>query len=211
MYANTLPGATQDVLAVLGASHIFDNAYLAGGSALALRLGHRISYDFDFFIQKSILAQDVAAQLATIGNFTISLLEPPHTVLGIFNEVKLSLFRYTYPLIGKTDEFKGVHVASVADIAAMKLTAISGRATTRDYVDLYVITRTYPMEQLFTWYDQKFGKLGNNLYVLIRALGFMEDVNVDNMPQMLTPVSWLDVKSFFISESVRLGKKYLEG
>lgn len=210
MHATTLSQHALDTLVLLGSSGVLGDAYLAGGSALALQLGHRKSYDFDFFTPEQLLAKDFAAELARVGTFTVTLLEPPHTVLGVFNDIKLSMFRYGYPLIDKTVPFQHVQLASIADIAAMKLTAISGRATKRDYVDLYTIATKYPIDQMFVWYEQKFGNLGNNLYVLIKALGYFDDAESDEMPLLTAPLSWEDVKQFFLSESLRLGKKYLE-
>jgi hypothetical protein len=210
MHAATLSAHALTQLGVLGTSGIVRNAYLARGSALALHLGHRKSYDFDFFTPQALLASDLSAQLARVGAFTVTLLEPPHTLLGEFNGVKFSMFRYTYPLLAPLVPYENVMLASVPDIAAMKLTAISGRATKRDYVDLFMIGRQTPLDQMFQWYEKKFGDLGNNLYMLIKALGYLDDAEADDMPQMITPVSWEEVKNYFISESVRLGKKYLE-
>ena len=210
MHAGTLLQSTQEALAILGRSHILDTSYLAGGSALALHLGHRKSFDFDFFYPGMLFAKDFERQLGSVGAFETILLEPPHTILGVFNNVKFSLFRYAYPMIGKFTTYQNIRVASVADIAAMKLTAISGRATKRDYVDIYVISQKYRFEELFDFYEKKFGDFGNNRYVTIRALGYFEDAESDTMPDMINSISWEEVKTFLSNESIRLAKKYLE-
>lgn len=210
MHAGTLSVAAQNALAVLGKSGIFNRAYLAGGSALALHLGHRKSYDFDFFTRENIRVEDVATQLKKLGSFKTTLLETPHTLLGEFREVKLSLFRYDYPLIDTLIQFKDIALASIKDIATMKLSSITGRATKRDYVDLFVLAQIYTLDDQFTWHEKKFGILGNNRYAIIKALGYFEDAETDTMPQMLRPVSWEEVKRFFTNESMRLAKKYLE-
>lgn len=209
MHAGTLSKSAQAALAVLGSSGILKKAYLAGGSALALQLGHRRSYDFDFYTRDKILAEQVVAELAELGDFKTTLLEPPHTILGLFNGVKFSLFRYDYPLIGQTEKLRDIEIASVLDIAAMKLSAITGRATKRDYVDLYFITKKHQFDTILTWYDKKFGNLGNNIYSIIKAIGYFDDAETDKMPIMLSPVSWSEVKAFFASESIRLAHKYL--
>lgn len=210
MHAGTLLQSAQTALAILGNSGILKNAYLAGESALALHLGHRRSYDFDFFSGNSIRAELVEKQLSEIGQFTDAQLIPPHTILGKFNGVKFSLFQYPYPMIKPYTRFGNISLASVADIAAMKLSSVSGRATKRDYVDLYIISQRYSLEQILLWYEQKFGLLSNNKYVIFRALGFFEDAESDEMPEMLVPAEWKEVKEFLISESLRLGKNYLE-
>lgn len=210
MHAGTLSDTAQAALAKLGKSGIVKDVYLAGGSALALHLGHRKSYDFDFYTRLTLLVEDIAPQLAKIGSFKTTLLESPHTLLGEFEEVKISLFRYDYPLIDTVTIFKNITVAGVKDIAAMMLSAVTGRATKRDYVDLYILAKQFPLEKQFNWYRKKFGKLGNNLYAIIKALSYYEDAEVDEMPHMIKKVTWDEVKRFFTNESMRLAKKYLE-
>lgn len=210
MHEGTLSQHAQAALATLSASSVVSRWYLAGGTALALQLGHRLSYDLDFYVQDAVLASDVAAEISKLGRFKTTLLEPPHTLIGEFNEVKFSLFRYTYPLLRPFAFFSGIAIASPEDIMTMKLTAICSRATKRDYVDLYVLVQKgYSFDQALTWYTQKFGQLGNNLYVIITALKYFEDAEADDMPKMLVSLSWEEVKKFLASESLRLGKKYL--
>ena len=209
MHAGTLSESAQTALAVLGKSKILSKCYLAGGSALALCLGHRKSFDFDFYTRSNFSAENIAVALSKIGKFETTLLEPPHTLLGIFNGVRFSLFLYDYPLIGITTNYQTVTVAGLQDIAAMKLSAIAGRATKRDYVDIYVISQSISLEQQLEWYHKKFYKLGNNPYVIIKALGYFEDAEDDNMPIMITKISWEEIKKFLSSESQRLARKFI--
>ncbi len=209
MHAGTLSESAQTALAVLGKSRILSKCYLAGGSALALRLGHRKSFDFDFYTRSNFSAENIAVELSKIGKFETSLLEPPHTLLGIFNGVKFSLFLYDYPLIGETTNYQTVTVAGLEDIAAMKLSAISGRATKRDYVDIFVVSKSASLEQQLEWYHKKFGDLGNNPYVTIKALGYFEDAEDDDMPLMIAKISWEEVKKFLSLESQRLARKFI--
>ena len=209
MHAGTLSESAQTALAVLGKSKILSKCYLAGGSALALCLGHRKSFDFDFYTRSNFSAENIAVALSKIGKFETTLLEPPHTLLGIFNGVRFSLFLYDYPLIGITTNYQTVTVAGLQDIAAMKLSAIAGRATKRDYVDIYVISQSISLEQQLEWYHKKFYKLGNNPYVIIKALGYFEDAEDDNMPIMITKISWEEVKKILSLESQRLARKFI--
>ncbi|OGG21172.1 hypothetical protein A3B48_03300 [Candidatus Gottesmanbacteria bacterium RIFCSPLOWO2_01_FULL_40_10] len=117
-------------MAKLGKSNIFTESYLAGGSALALHLGHRISVDLDFYTRKNVSVEDIPFQINRFGKFSVTILEPPHTVAGEFESIKLSLFRYDYPMIGKFSIFKNVKIASIEDIAAMS-SGIRGQMITR--------------------------------------------------------------------------------
>jgi len=209
MHERTLSDNAQNALARLGKSEILKDCYLAGGSALALHLGHRKSFDFDFYTRKKLLVDEIAAELHRIGDFTTTLLEPPHTLLGDFQNVKFSLFRYDYPLIKSLIRFKNISLASKEDIGAMKLSAITGRATKRDYIDLYFLSRLYPLDKLLDFYIKKYGDLGNNIYSIIKALGFFEDAETDQMPRMIKEVSWEKVKEYFRDQTRLLAKKYL--
>lgn len=209
MHAGTLSLHAQNVLAQLGDSGVVSQMYLVGGTALALQLGHRISQDFDFCVKGNLLAENIARDLRGVGKFSVDLLEPPHNLLGTFEKVKVSVFRYDYEMLEPFVYYKHVALASIKDIAAMKLTALCGRATKRDYVDVYVLCQQYAFEELFSWYDKKYGVLGNNVYTLIKALGYFEDAQGDEMPEMLVPLQWEQVKSFLLAELLRLGKKFL--
>lgn len=209
MHAGTLSQHAQDALGILGQSGILAKSYLAGGTALALHLGHRMSQDFDFYTSAAYSIETIAADLVKLGKFKPTDIFPPHTLLGTFQDVKFSIFRYDYPLIDQSEQFQQITIAGIKDIAAMKLTAICGRATKRDYIDLFVLQKQFSFETMLSWYEQKFGPLGNNLYVIIKALGFFEDAEDDSMPQMLISISWDEVKQFFAKESLRLGKALL--
>lgn len=209
MFAETLSGSAQDSLALLGESGLLKGTYLAGGSALALHLGHRYSLDFDFFTRKSFNAKNLASQLAKIGKFKMTTLRQD-TLLGNFNTTKFSLFYLEYPLIKKTKLFSKVSLADSADIAAMKVAAIVDRGTKRDFIDLYYLVKEkYSFEKIFDFYDQKYQKLSENIYSILKALRYFQDAEESQMPQMIKKVSWRKVKKFFEKEVIRLARKSL--
>lgn len=114
-------------------------AYLAGGAALALQLGHRRSRDFDWFTKETLPPENVASDLKATG-LSLSIRENTvGTLHADVGGVEYSLFRYRYDLIAPLVNFEGCNLASLADICAMKLAAIHQRAVKRDYVDLYMI------------------------------------------------------------------------
>jgi len=210
MFKTVLSQNAQDALAILGRSGILKNAYLAGGSALALQFGHRISVDFDFFTQKRFNPANLGRKLTAIGDFKKEVAKGI-TLIGTFNDVKFSCFTYDYPLIGHTTEFLSVALAHPHDIAAMKLSAICDRATKRDYVDLFVLHQQgISIESGLRLYGEKYHVLEENMFTLLKALSYFDEAETTDMPKMLIPVSWDAVKRFFISESMRLAKKYLE-
>lgn len=209
MFESVLSPNAQAALAVLGQSGLLKNAYLAGGTSLALRLGHRISIDFDFFSPTKFDPIMLANSLKKVGQFDIDT-AAGITLVGQFNNVKFSYFQYDYPLLNPTDNYQGVSLASVEDVVAMKLVAISDRNTKKDFIDLYTICHQgMTLETMFGLYDKKYQVLEENKYTLMKSMTYFEEADMDNMPEMLINISWNEVKDFFVSESLRLGKIYL--
>ena len=124
MFANTLPQSAHEDLAAIGKSGILKDAYLAGGTALALQLGHRMSVDFDFFTPASFDTIQVVQQLAKLSaGFTLER-TAPGTILGFVGRTKFSLFEYQYPLLEALVPYDSIFLASPVDISAMKLALI---------------------------------------------------------------------------------------
>lgn len=210
MFGTVLPGHAQEALAVLGKSGLVDAAYLAGGTALALYFGHRESIDFDFFTEKSFHPIKLSKQLSEIGSFTETLAKGI-SLIGEFNGVKMSYFQYDYPLIEKTVAYQGVSLAHIHDIAAMKLVAICDRSTKKDYIDLFTLAHNgVSFERMFEFYEKKYQAFETNVFGIIKSLTYFDDAEDENMPRMFAKTSWDEVKTFLLSESLRLGKKYLE-
>ena len=122
---------------------------------------------------------------------------------------KLSFFKYPYPLLFKPLPFKGVNIAHVFDIACMKIVAISERGTKRDFIDLYFICKTNPLDEMFELFRKKYQLVKYNIIHILKSLVYFEDAENDPEPQMIEKVDWEEVKNFFEKEAVRLGKKYL--
>lgn len=209
MFADVLSDDAKSALAVLGKSGIVSDAYLAGGSALALQYGHRRSEDLDFFSQKSFDPRMMSTALSKLGQFIATFAEGI-SLIGEFQRVKYSYFQYTYPLLYPTITFLGVSLADPRDIAAMKIAAVMDRGTKRDFVDLYMLYRNgISFREMFALYDKKYGALDNNIYSILRSLEYFDDAEKGNMPEMLIPLSWDEVKQFFIAESMRLARRIL--
>ena len=207
MFRATLSDHAQKTLALLGKSGLTDKAYLAGGSALALYFGHRYSIDFDFFTLEQFEPKKLAEKFKKIGNFKQTVAKGI-SLAGEFNEIKLSYFQYDYPLIGKLKKFRDVNIASIEDIAAMKIVAITDRGIKRDFVDLFEIIRQgSDLDKIFKYYDNKYKAFKENQYSIIRSLQYFDDAEETEMPKMIKPIVWDEVKEFFIKETIRLAKK----
>ncbi|MFA7301376.1 MAG: nucleotidyl transferase AbiEii/AbiGii toxin family protein [Candidatus Shapirobacteria bacterium] len=188
---------------------MLNDAYLAGGTSLALRLGHRISVDFDLFSPIKFDPIKLSQSLKKIGKFEVNT-ATGITLIGTFNDVKFSYFGYDYPMLNPCDKYQNVQIASIDDVVAMKLVAISDRNTKKDFIDLYTICHQgVTIEKMFELYDKKYHVLTENKYTLLKSMTYFEEADNDVMPEMLAKISWNEVKKFFISESFRLSKEHL--
>jgi hypothetical protein len=89
MSVEAIPERTQRNLALLAKAGVLQPFYLAGGTAAALYLGHRLSIDLDFFGPDPLAADDLTARLAGLGSFRRDYVATD-TLLGEFEEVKIS-------------------------------------------------------------------------------------------------------------------------
>src|SRR3989344_7889562 len=111
MFEEVLPKKAKSALAILGESGLMKGAYLAGGTALALQIGHRISVDLDFFTEQEFNETELSAKLSSLPGF-VQDGTSKWTVWGIIGETKFSIFHYKYPLLERTTLFEGIQLAS---------------------------------------------------------------------------------------------------
>jgi len=210
MFTKTLSGNTKKALALLGKSHILDEAYLAGGTACALQLGHRISIDLDFFITKEFDTKRFINLLKKIGKFDVDQ-ESWGTVLGIFEEVKFSIFVYKYPVLFAYKSIFNIKVLDLRDIAAMKIDSIATRGSKRDFIDLYFICQKgITLEKALRFYERKYKTLASNIIHIQKALVYFVDAEIEEMPKMIKKAEWLVVKEFFEKEVKEIANKLIK-
>jgi len=204
MYEKTLIKGAKENLALLGRSGILKDAYLAGGTALALQSGHRISVDLDFFTTEEFVPKVFSADLAKLGSFDEEQADKG-TVSGKFKGIRFSLFIYKYPLIFPPLKYLSLNIADIRDIAAMKIDAVATRGAKRDFIDLYFICKSnYGLTELFRFYNEKYGGLASNIIHIQKSLIFFNDAEPDEMPRMLKKVKWEEIKKYFEGEIKKL-------
>jgi len=199
MFEQALTKRAKENLALLGRSSILGDAYLAGGTAVAMQLGHRISVDFDFFTTKDFVPKIFSARLSRLGRFDEEQASKG-TILGKFEEIKFSLFVYKYSLLFPLLKYRSLNIADIRDIAAMKIDAIATRGLKRDFIDLYFICKFgYRLPEILNFYDKKYKNLASNFIHIQKSLVFFDDAEPDEIPIMIKPVKWGDVKKYFKS------------
>ena len=154
-----------------------DEFYLAGGTALALQIGHRESVDFDFFSPHQFDTEVMMKRLSALFGeklFTVTQVEKNTLSIILKAEIKISFMAYEYELINSLIITEYINIASVPDIACMKLSAIMQRSALKDYVDLYEIMRVYSLEQLLSYAKKKYPTIDST--VILKSLSYLDDI-----------------------------------
>jgi hypothetical protein len=155
------------------------DTYLAGGTAVALYLGHRISIDIDLFTEKEFYSGPIILSLKERHVIEVVSATEKDTFVANINKVRLSLFRYPYSLLEPTNynpDLK-IHIASPLDIAVMKVVAIVQRGTAKDFVDLRAIISVYELslQFLISQIHKKYGVSEEYSYQINKSLVFFDD------------------------------------
>lgn len=177
-----------------------DKFYLAGGTALALQLGHRKSQDFDFFTGEKFNEQRLQLQLNDVlaGRPLKVLQQEWQTVEMLAGNIKISFFYLPYPLLQPTVNDENLRLASVVDIGCMKLNAITSRSVSKDFVDLYYICQQVALPLLLKNAGQQMPALNEN--VVLKSLVYFDELQIE--PLEFLPgkeISIEKIKKFFIS------------
>lgn len=207
MFTNGISPATARCLETLKKTALTSNYYLAGGTVAALYLGHRISYDLDFFSNSPMEPIQIAQELGQLGKLQTEQ-NDSGTFLGTLDDVKISFFRYLYPMIEPEQSFEGVRIASLMDIGCMKLEAISSRGIMRDFVDMYLIAQKLGLENVLTSARIKFANTDYSETHFLRSLAYFDDADTANPPTMMIDWDWNEIKRYFESEVKRLSSKW---
>ena len=166
---------------------------LVGGTALALQRGHRISVDLDIF-GKWDYSEDLRGKFSSTGKVEKESGTPDGKMAFFYIDgVKVDCVSYEmYEWLEPPVETDGVRLAGVKDIAAMKVNAITNRGTRKDFVDMACLLDDYSIEDIFTWYRQKYPEA--NPALAMRSMSYFVDAETMPMPKMLIPFDWEEAK-----------------
>jgi hypothetical protein len=180
--------------------------YLAGGTALALQLGHRTSLDFDFYTGEKVDWKKLYEQIVAVGGQNI--VNNEGTLHGEINSVSVSGFYYPYPLISELVDFETLKLASVEDIAAMKVIAVIQRARQRDFFDMYFLLKLLGLDKVLQAVYKKYPWYEENNQIIFKALTYFEEAENDDDLSRVNIIdksaTWEQVKSYLRSEVVRV-------
>ncbi len=203
-HPKALSTVQERVLRKLGPIMMQWHFYLGGGTMLAIYLSHRHSVDLDWFTGEGIadpmrLAQDIRDKGIPL---TTSQVERG-TLHGTTSGVRVSFLEYRYPLLKPLVSWPqfSCQMASMEDLACMKLSALAQRGSKKDFVDIYTLgLRHIPLKEMVRLYQQKYSvkDIGHVLY----GLTYFDDADRERMPRMFWDLDWRTVKKT-IQEWVR--------
>ena len=195
-HPEALRSRQREVLHNLGPAASRRGFYLAGGTAIALHLGHRHSVDFDWFRQPVLEEPlELARELQDEGIPFVTGWTRRSTLYGTVRGVRVSFFQFRYRLLSPLVFWPeaGCHLAAFEDLACMKLSAISQRGSRKDFVDLFTLGRHgFSLQQMLGWYQEKFEV--DDIAHLLYALVYFDDADAEPKPSMIWKVSWREVK-----------------
>ncbi|MEO6637234.1 MAG: nucleotidyl transferase AbiEii/AbiGii toxin family protein [Ginsengibacter sp.] len=189
-----------DLLRKISDSPLFSEYRLVGGTALALQFGHRISIDLDFFGTQPISGIDMIEALSMFGTVQQTV-KSPRVQSFFVNTIKVDVVHYPYEWIDFPVKNK-IRIASIKDIAAMKLAAITNRGTKKDFVDLYLLLEHITLIEMMDLYSRKFPQSAD--FFVLRSLTYFEDADQNTDPEMLVPYNWNTIKETIIEEVSRI-------
>ena len=188
----TVEPHTLELLKKLSEKDFLAGARLVGGTALALQYGHRMSVDLDFF-GKISNEDDISLreQLKDIGRLSV-VKESKNINVFLLDGVKVDFVNYPYPWIDEAVQEGVIRLASPQDIAAMKINAIEGRGSKKDFIDLYFLLQRYSMEDILGFYARKYPEY--SLFRALMSLTYFDDAEHQFMPKMFSDVTWENIK-----------------
>lgn len=183
LHKNTIQPGTLELLIKLQSDEILNNFSLAGGTSLALQIGHRQSVDLDLFttddFDVNFLLEFLEANYNFHSDFTAN-----NTLKGFIDSVKVDFISHKYPLVNNIRNIESIKLYSIEDIAAMKLNVIAGNGTrSKDFIDLYFLLKEYSVQQLLNFYSAKY-KTRNTFHV-VKSMVYFDDISLQDWPVMV--------------------------
>lgn len=179
----------------------FPEFYLAGGTALALQIGHRISVDFDFFSEKEIPSELLPKIKKIFRDSKVEVVVDHSEQLTVsITGINLTFAKYPFPPIFRLKKYKGIKMLSVSEIAATKSYSLGRRATLKDYVDLYYLLKEkyLTLQKLINITKKKYKEFDPRLF--LEQLIFLEDVEDIEIQFLKKRVSKKEIEKFFQSQ-----------
>ncbi len=208
----TITPQLHEILSAVGQASFSNRFYLAGGTALALILGHRRSVDLDFFSERDEVMERNRREITRyLAKDTSQIIENTYGNLVLeINNTRVGFFGYGYPLIKSGIELEGINIASLEDIGLMKLDAIIRRGARKDFYELFFISQVFSIDDLLELGKIKYPMVRDFAMMALEHLVLFDSADRDYQPDLLVDQPWDAVKQYFLPQASILAKKWFE-
>jgi len=164
---------------------VFKDYFLVGGTALALQIGHRKSFDIDLFTQNELKIPEITKYLTKYHGNKYQILNTQNTIYQVMiDQIKVDFVFHPFKLVESVFHDKQIKFLGLKDIAAMKLHAIeiSGNRA-KDFIDIFYLLKEMSLKDMFKYYQIKYST--KNIFNAKRSLGFFDDVPKEGWQEIL--------------------------
>ncbi|MBN2275817.1 MAG: nucleotidyl transferase AbiEii/AbiGii toxin family protein [Bacteroidales bacterium] len=195
LHQKTVDESTIRLIKALQAKEYLKDFVLVGGTALSLFYDTRISLDIDLFSQKGFNTDSLLKKLEQDFQFELDYMED-NTLKGSVNNIKVDILTHQYNMIEEPVCIDGIHIASVKDICAMKINAISLDGTrVKDFIDIYFLLDKFSVDAMLGFFEKKY--LLQNSFHALKSLTYFDDVDLNDWPEIVKEknLQWKEVKN----------------
>jgi hypothetical protein len=187
---DAVPEPVVELLGQLGCHKALEQFALGGGTSLALRFGHRLSVDLDYFTTSEFQPQEL---FETLGLEAATILSVSKNTLSLdAGGVKMDLLRHGYAEIAPVDRIGGHRLVSLPDLTAMKLNAIANRGSKKDFYDVVELLQHYSLTAMLGFFSKKYPN--TDPFAVVRSLAWFEEADQEPDPIPMLGQTWESVK-----------------
>jgi predicted nucleotidyltransferase component of viral defense system len=191
LHFTAIPDSVRNLLTLLAPAPALADFALGGGTSLALRFGHRLSVDLDFFTAGEFNTDQLTQQLGL--DHATQINRAVNSLTLDAQGTKLDFLRHAYPLLAPPEIMDGIRLLSLPDVAAMKLNAIANRGAKKDFFDLSALRNHHTLAEMIQWFEEKYRNADR--FTVIRSLAWFEDAEAEPEPVSLDQTDWQSVKA----------------
>ena len=167
---------------------------LVGGTDLALQYGHRKSIDIDLFGMIDLEKVDTFQLLYEFSTDVQIITKQKQINIYIVNGIKIDFVNYNYPWLKEPKVMDTIRMAAVEDVAAMKLNAIAGRGSKKDFIDIELILKEFNLQQIVDFYKLKYQQ--ESEFMALKSMLYFADADLEVEPEMFSDFNWTNSKQF---------------
>jgi len=190
---NAVEPATVELLKIICSLPPFENFALGGGTNLALRLGHRLSLDLDFFSNKPFQNSVIFKAITTRFPTAELLFEQNQTMMFTIDNIKVDFILYPFKWLQRFETMDDARFIALPDIIPMKLQALSNRFAKKDFWDIAFLLKTFSLAEMLQIFKSKFPQIDTGF--IIHSLTNFEDAEKEQQPASLLPMTWEEIKN----------------